>query len=328
MPLFASTLAAEFGLTLLGVDREIGGPARLFEARAGDLTWLLTLGAGHRALADGLDGAVVLAPGARDDVETAFLGQLSARNAVLVIPDLTDPRLAFARFLSRHFAWLEVRVPPGVDPSARVDPTARLGNDVTIGAFCFVGAEVEIGDETVLHPGAVVHSRTVVGRRCIVGSNCVVGTRGFGFVREPDGHWTHFPQTGRVVLEDDVELQAGTIVARPGMGETRILRGSKIDAMVHVGHGSRIGPDAIVTACAEIGAEVVVGEGAWVGPQACTLERVTIGAGARVGLGGVVVHDVLPGAVVAGSPAEPTGDLRRKRQALARLADVGDEGAH
>jgi UDP-3-O-[3-hydroxymyristoyl] glucosamine N-acyltransferase len=280
---------------------------------------MLTLSEKHRGAAGRLEGSAVVTPAARDADETAFLASLAGANSVLSIRDEADPRLVFAGVLTRYFSQLEVQLPPGIDPSARVDPSARIAKDVTISAFCFVGPEVEIGDGTLLHPGVVVHSRSIIGQRCILNSHCVIGNRGFGFVRQRDGSLVHFPQTGRVVLEDDVEIQSCTIVDRPGMGETRILRGSKIDNLVHVAHGARVGPHAAIIACAEIGAEVVIGEAAWLGPNACSLERVRIGDRAFVGAGAAVLKDVAPGTVVAGSPAEPTDVLRARRAAVKRL---------
>ena len=192
---------------------------------------------------------------------------------------------------------------------------------MTISAFCFVGPDVEIGDDTVLHPHVVVHSGTRIGRNCVLDAHVVVGSRGFGMVRRDDGTLRHFPQIGTVVIEDDVEIQAGTMVDRPGLGTTRIGRGTKVDNLCHVGHNAQVGPHCVITACAEIGAGVVLEEGTWIGPNSCSIEGVRLGAGSFVGIGSVVVRSVAAGETVAGSPARPTRHLRREREALRRLLD-------
>jgi UDP-3-O-[3-hydroxymyristoyl] glucosamine N-acyltransferase len=242
------------------------------------------------------------------------------RNALLVVD---EPRIVFARILAQFFSHLELQLPPGIDRSAHVDSSARIDANVTIGPFCFIGSEVVIGEGTALHSGVVVHSRSVVGRNCIFQSNAVVGSRGFGFVRKSDGSLLHFPQIGRVIIEDEVEIGACTTVDRPGLGTTRVLRGTKIDNLCHVGHNAQVGPHAIVTACTEIGAGVVVGEGAWLGPNSCSIEGVSIGARSLVGIGATVLKDVAAGVVVAGSPAEPIEIVRKTRRALKKLIESG-----
>ena len=312
-------VAREFGLAVTGAAvAAVHEPAQLAEARPGAFTWVKAFDERTMAALGRLRGVTVVVPPARTPAEAAALDAASRENSLSVAE---NPRLAFARMLGRLFPHLELAVPAGIDPSARVDPTARIGRDVTIGAFCFVGQDVEVGDGTVLQPGVVVHSRTVIGRNCIIGSHAVLGQRGFGFVRAEDGSLVHFPQVGRVVLEDDVEVKSCTVVDRPGLGETRILRGSKVDNLCQVGHGARVGPHAVVAACAELGASVVLGEGAWMGPDACSIENVSIGKGAFVGVGAVVLRDVPDGAVVAGSPAEPIDVLTRARRAVRKLVE-------
>lgn len=318
----ARQIAEAFGLAFLGPERlDVAGPDPFDRAGPGSFTWVKTFSKEALIRLQALHGATIVVPEPHTDVEIAAVESASASNALLPVP---NPRLAFARMLSRFFSHLELKTPHGIDLTARIEPTARIGQGVTIGPFCYVGAGASIGDRTVLQPGAIVHSDTIVGADCVLGSYSVVGQRGFGFVRDDDGRLVPFPQVGRVVLEDGVEIKTFTVVDRPGLGETRLLRGSKFDNHCHVSHGARVGPNAVVTACAEIGAGVIVGEDVWLGPQSCSIEGVTIGREAFVGIGAVVLRDVPAGAVVAGNPAEPIEQVKRVRKALKKLVESGE----
>lgn len=315
----AGGIAAAIECELLGrVDVVVRTADSPGEARAGSATWLKHLaGPGFESVKD-IAGALVVLPRPADATGRKLVADIATRNAVITAD---SPRLTFARILALFFSHLETQLPSGIDPAARVHPTARLGAGVTIGPFCFVGPEVELGDRTVLYPGATVHSRTVIGRDCIIGSNSVIGGPGFGFIRTPDGSLEHFPQVGRVYIEDDVSIGAGTTIDRPGLGTTRVRRGTKIDNQCHIGHNAQVGPDAVVAACAEVGAGVVVGRGAWLGPNCASIEGIVFGAGSLTGIGATVLHDVAPGSVVAGCPADPIEAVRRQRRALRRLAE-------
>ncbi len=315
--LSAEQIAEDFGIELTGLSGAVITEAdRLPDAKAGSLTWAKAC---DESIIVHLAGVVVVLPAARKPEEDRILSELAKHNTLLLLsPDL-NPRLVFARILARYFSHLEVQIPPGIDPTARVDPSAKIGRNVTISGFCFIGPDVEIGDDTVLHAGVVVHSRSIIGRDCIINANVVIGNRGFGFVRDKDGSLVHFPHIGRVVIEDDVEIQANTAIDRTALGETRIGRGTKVDNLCHIGHGAQIGPHCIITACTEVGAQVVIEEGAWIGPNSCSVENVTIGKGSFVGIGSTVTKSIPAGAVFAGSPAEPIEDLKNARKVLKEL---------
>lgn len=313
----AATIAGEAGVPLAGrQDVVVHGAEPLAEAGPGSFTWTKALSGKKAAALDRLDGVLLVAPPPASDEEAARVRDLSARNALILHE---APRQLFARLLDRFFGHLQLSFPPGIDPLARIDPTARIGQGVSIGAFCFVGPGAVVGDGTVMHPHAVVHAGTVVGRDCVLKSHSVVGNSGFGFVRNDDGSLSAFPQVGRVVLEDEVQVGCGSMVDRPGLGTTRLRRGTKLDNLVHISHGARCGPYAIITACAEVGAGVVVGEGAWLGPNVCSIEGVTFGERSFTGIGATVIKDVAPGATVAGNPAEDTETIRRTRRAIKKL---------
>jgi UDP-3-O-[3-hydroxymyristoyl] glucosamine N-acyltransferase len=314
--MIAEDIADAVGIPLLGKSGiEIHGPQRLHEASAGALTWVKSFTPERKKLVSKLHDALIVISG---EAEAEIQENWLANNAVMI----TDkPRLTFARLLARFFSHLELEVESGVSPHASIDDTAVIGSGVTIGPGCFVGPCAEIGEGSVLHPGAIVHSRTVVGRRCILNSNCVVGNRGYGFVRAEDGSLFHMPQTGLVVLEDDVEIGSGTVVDRPAMGQTLIRKGTKIDNLCHIAHGCRIGPHAAIIACAEIGADVDIGEGAWYGPNSSCLEQLTLGPRSYVGIGSVVTKNVPADTTVAGSPAIPIDDFKDRRRRLAKLLE-------
>jgi UDP-3-O-[3-hydroxymyristoyl] glucosamine N-acyltransferase len=313
----AENIAGALGLDLEGVPRvAIRSADAIDDASTGSVTWMNALTRERRRILDRLSGALVVVPEPRNADDQRFLSSVAKHSALLVVE---NPRLVFARILARFFSHLELQLQRGIDPSARVEPSVRINGDVTVGPFCFIGSDVTIGNGSVLHPGVVVHSRSIIGRDCVLKSNAVVGSRGFGFVQTSSGSLEHFPHIGRVVIEDDVEIGACSAIDRPGLGTTRILRGTKIDNLCHVGHNAQVGPHAIVAACTEIGAGVIVAEGAWLGPNSCSIEGVTVGTRSFVGIGSTVLKDVAPGAVVAGSPAEPIEVVRRTRRALRKL---------
>lgn len=153
-----------------------------------------------------------------------------------------------------------------------------------------------------VHVTADVHGCVKMGRHVIVGPGAVIGSRGFGFVRR-GMDLEYFPHVGGVLLGDDVEIQANTCVDRAALGMTRIAARTKIDNLVHIGHGAQIGQRVCIAACAEIGAGVVIEDGVWIGPRACTIENITIGEKAILGIGAVVLRDVPAGETWVGNPA-------------------------
>ncbi|MCA1592777.1 MAG: UDP-3-O-(3-hydroxymyristoyl)glucosamine N-acyltransferase, partial [Acidobacteria bacterium] len=176
----------------------------------------------------------------------------------------SDPYLAYTRALRLFHPELEMEA--FIHPSAVIDPTARVGAGVYVGACAVVGRHVEIGDGVRLFPnvtiydnvrvgpGSVIHSGTAIregtqiGARVSIHNNVVVGSDGFGYAKDEERRWLKIPQTGRVVVEDDVEIGAGTTIDRASVGETRISRGVKIDNLVQIGHSCFVGEDSLLCA--------------------------------------------------------------------------------
>jgi UDP-3-O-[3-hydroxymyristoyl] glucosamine N-acyltransferase len=230
---------------------------------------------------------------------------------------------------------------PGVHPSAVVDASALLeegvsigpgvvierdvviGRDTSIDAGAVLGAGAGIGSDCHLYPRVVLYPGTDLGDRVIVHAGAVLGADGFGYVRDPaSGEYTQFPQQGRLVIEDDVEIGANTTIDRGALKETRIARGTKIDNLVHVGHNVCIDRNVVIAAQTGVSGSSSIGEGAIVGGQVGIADHVEIGAGAILGAqagipSGKRIHG--PGIVFWGTPARPIKGYLKELATLARL---------
>jgi UDP-3-O-[3-hydroxymyristoyl] glucosamine N-acyltransferase len=253
----------------------------------------------------------------------------SKASAILVAPEAgpmpmaalrsENPYLDFAR--SIELFHQPARYAPGVHPTAVVAPGARIAPDAHIGPYCFVDDEVELGSRAVLHSfvsiyrGARIgddffaHSHVVVredcqiGNRVILQNSAIVGADGFGFARRADGTWHKILQSGTVVVEDDVEIQAGACVDRATIGETRICRGAKLDDLVLVGHSSSVGEDSLLCGQVGLAGSTHVGQRCVLAGQVGAAGHLTIGDGAILTAQSGVPNDVPAGATYSGYPA-------------------------
>lgn len=277
-----------------------------------------------------------------------FLASTRA-SAVILTPDLAEgagdrpllltaaPYLAFARIQS-SFAERPY-VPGGVSPEAWVSPSARLGREVTIHPLAYVGDRAEVGDRTTLHPGVVLgeearvgsdcvlhpnvtlYPRSILGDRVILHAGVVVGADGFGYAPAPEG-LAKIPQTGIVVIEDDVEIGANTTVDRAALGRTVVGRGTKIDNGVQVGHNVRIGEHCILVAHVAIAGSTRLGRGVQLGGQVGLAGHLELGDGVRVAAQSGVGTDLPAGATVGGSPAFEHTRWLRASVAAQRLPEL------
>jgi UDP-3-O-[3-hydroxymyristoyl] glucosamine N-acyltransferase len=320
----AQALNAE--LRLSGADVEVEGVASAPAANPHELAFAEDAQSVARALASRV-AAIILSPKLAEDVQGKSL-LLTAQ-----------PKLAFAQAARLLRA---APVASGVHPAAVVDPSALLGPDVSIGAGAVIEADAHIGAGTRidagavigtgvrigaychLYPRVVVYSGTELGKNVVVHAGAVLGSDGFGYVRDANtGHYLQFPQQGRLVIEDDVEIGANTTIDRGALEETRIERGVKIDNLVHLGHNVRVGHDVVIAAqtgvsgSSSIGANAIVGGQVGIGDHAIVEEEVILGSGS-----GVLTHKKVKGRGVVfwGRPARPLHQYLKELAALARLA--------
>ncbi len=165
---------------------------------------------------------------------------------------------------------------------------------------------------------------TTLGDRVIVHAGAVLGSDGFGYVRDrKTGRYEKFPQVGRLVIEDDVEIGANATIDRGALDETRIRRGAKIDNLVHIGHNCQIGEDVVIAAQTGLSGSIVIENGVVLGGQVGIGEHARIEEGVMLGgQGGVLPNKVLRGKGVAfwGTPAQPVREYLKQLATLARLA--------
>ncbi|MFM8395768.1 MAG: UDP-3-O-(3-hydroxymyristoyl)glucosamine N-acyltransferase [Acidobacteriota bacterium] len=299
-------IAERTGCRVYGdAELEISGVAQIENARPGELTFLSNIKY-RKYLATTMASAVIT------DRESNLGEGLSG----IISP---NPYLTFAEALGLFHR--PVRQNPGIDSRAVVAPTAIIGADVSIGPFVVIGDEArigngvtilsntviyegaEIGDGTLIHSQCTIRERCRLGARVILQNQVVVGGDGFGYAPRADRSWQKIPQTGVVVIEDDVEIGAGTTIDRATIGETVIRSGTKIDNLSHIGHGSTIGRDTLLCAQVGLAGSTHVGNQVILGGQVGVAGHLTIGdrvmATAQTG----IPSSVEPGRSISGSPA-------------------------
>jgi UDP-3-O-[3-hydroxymyristoyl] glucosamine N-acyltransferase len=257
--------------------------------------------------------------------------------AEVSIPSLRTPNpyLAFARALELFYQ--APSPPPGIHPTAVVSEGVKIGSNPSIGAYAVVGSQCTLGKNVVLHPHVVVypgvtigddsilHSNVIVrefcrlGSRVIIQNGAVIGSDGFGFAPMENGSYYKICQTGRVLLEDDVEIGANTTIDRAAVGDTVIRRGAKLDNLVQIGHGSQVGEDSVLAAQVGLAGSTRLGKRVRAGGQAGFAGHLEVGDNAVITAQSATSHDVPPGAVISGSPAIDNSIWLRAITAFGRL---------
>jgi UDP-3-O-[3-hydroxymyristoyl] glucosamine N-acyltransferase len=223
----------------------------------------------------------------------------------------------------------------GIQQPCYISKTASYGENVFIGAFAylgenvklgnstkvfpnaFVGDNVQIGNDSIIHPGVKIYKDCKIGDRVIIHAGTVIGSDGFGFAPQADGTFKKVPQTGNVIIEDDVEIGANTTIDRATIGSTFIRAGAKLDNLIQIAHNVEVGNSAVIAAQAGVSGSTKIGKGVMIGGQAGVVGHLQIGDGAKINAQSGVSKSIEPGKAVTGSPAyDYTAALRS--QALSR----------
>ncbi len=259
-------------------------------------------------------------------------------NDAIAILRARDSYLAFTRALRIFNPEPQPR--PSIHSTAVIDESAQIGNNVFIGAHVSIGArcvvgnnvcvhpnvaiydDVEIGADTIIHANSSIRENTIIGSRVRIYNNVVIGSDGFGYAKDEGKAWLKIPQVGRVVIEDDVEIGAGTCIDKASTGESRIKRGAKIDNLVQIGHSCTIGEDALICAQTGLAGSSHIGARVILAGQVGIAGHLSVGDDAIMTAGSATSHDVSPGKLMSGSPAFDNRDWLRSTAAFRRLGET------
>jgi UDP-3-O-[3-hydroxymyristoyl] glucosamine N-acyltransferase len=259
-------------------------------------------------------------------------------DAALVQIIVADPNAAFAivveRFTPTPTPEPGVHPDATVDPAASVDPSARIGPRAvlgagasigprtSIGAGAFVGESVRVGADCRIHPNVTLLDGVQIGDRVIIWPGTVIGADGFGYATTCDGIHAKLPQSGVVVVEDDVEIGACVCIDRARLAETRIGRGTKIDNLVQIAHNVRVGPHCLIVSQVGIAGSTELGHHVVLGGHTGVTGHVMIGDGAQVAAFSGVSRNLPGGQAYLGVPALPLREGKRVRLFQNKLPEL------
>lgn len=261
-------------------------------------------------------------------------------NSTLV--KVKDPYSAFSVLLEKYNEAVNaVNVKEGIEEPSFIHPTAKIGKDVYIAAFSYiaeyakigdgcrvnahtyVGAHTQLGNNCTLFSGVKLYHNTVIGNDVVIHSNTVVGSDGFGFAPQPDGSYKKIPQIGNVIIEDDVEIGANTVIDRATMGSTIIKKGVKLDNLIQIAHNVEIGENVVIAAQTGVSGSTKVGAQSVIGGQVGIAGHINLAKGTQVGAKSGLNADVIQeNQKWHGSPVQPLRDWLRASVIFKQLPDV------
>ncbi len=253
----------------------------------------------------------------------------------------SNPYLIFA--LCLEFFHLKRYQTAGIHATAVISPEAFIGRNVYIGPYVIVEAGVTIADNvsvdafTYLYEGAKINESTQIYSHCVIRENCVIGKNvilqntvvigsdGFGYAKRDDASWQKIPQTGIVIIEDDVEIGAGTTIDRGTIGATIIQRGAKIDNLVQIGHASVVGENTLLCSQVGLAGSSKIGNNVILSGQVGVAGHLTVGNNVIATAQSGIPSSVSGNQVISGYPAIPNREWLKASVIFARLPELQKE---
>jgi UDP-3-O-[3-hydroxymyristoyl] glucosamine N-acyltransferase len=281
--------------------------------------------------------------------EAKFLNRMGESGAgALIVPMTCDsdqgnlvlvenPKAAFAKVMARFYP--QPKPSDTISDRADIGAHVSMGSDVQIGPFVSIGEHVSMGHRVTLHPGVVlgddvclgddvviepnvvIMDRCHIGNRVLIHAGTIIGTDGYGFAPEGEAY-LKIPQTGNVVIGNDVEIGANNTIDRATFGSTRIGNGVKTDNLVHVAHNVTVGDNTLLIAQVGIAGSVTIGQHTILAGQSAVVPHVSIGDNVMVGPQSGIAKSIPDNQVVTGSPGMPHRTFLKVQRIIQSLPDL------
>ncbi len=213
-----------------------------------------------------------------------------------------NPRNSFRNLLFNFFVKKKAYK---IEGTAKIHESVIIGKEVAIGHHVVIEEGCEIGDYSIIGHNSVIHSNTRIANHVTIGANCTIGGVGFGYEKNASNEYEFIPHVGNVIIHELAEIGNNTCIDRAVLGSTIIGKNVKIDNLVHIAHGVKIGSNSLIIAHAMIGGSTEIGKNVWFAPSACILNKRKIEDNATIGMGAVVVKDVHENETIVGNPGKP-----------------------
>jgi len=261
----------------------------------------------------------------------------TAENSVTLLK-VAEPYMAFLKILKLFHPEQQI-FKPGINAQTAVAESATIGLNPAIGAFVticddvtigdnvriagnvFIGNNVKIGNDVMIYANCSIRENCVLGNNVILQNGAVIGSDGFGFAPE-NSKYEKIPQVGNVVIEDDVEIGANTVIDRATLGSTIICRGTKLDNLIQIAHNVKIGRNVVIAAQTGVSGSTQIGDHCMIGGQAGFVGHIKIGNGVMVGAQAGISGNVKDGSIITGTPARDMKKMRMIDGALSRVPDL------
>ena len=206
-----------------------------------------------------------------------------------------------------------------------IGENVTIGNNVKIYPNVYIGDNVTIGNNTTLFAGVKIYSESIIGNNCTFHAGVIIGCDGFGFVPDENGIYQTVPQTGNVVIEDNVDIGSTTTIDRATLGSTIIRKGVKLDNQIQIAHNVEVGQNTVIAAQTGIAGSTKIGESCLIGGQVGIVGHLLIGNNVRIQAQSGISRNLKDNEAVQGSPALPYSDYNKSYVHFKNLTKLNDK---
>ena len=268
-------------------------------------------------------------------VNKSFVSENKIKTTLIKVD---DAYVAFSKLLAYYD---EVKLnKSGIETPSYLSESSKVGKNLYLGAFAYIGNNVIIGDDVKIYPnvyigdnviikdnttlfaGSKVYSETIIGENCTIHSGAIIGADGFGFAPNEDGKYSKIPQIGNVIIEDNVDIGAGTTIDRATLGSTIIRKGVKLDNQIQVAHNVEIGTNTVIAAQTGIAGSTKIGQNCMIGGQAGIAGHLTIGNNVRMQAKSGIGRNIKDNEILQGTLAFGYSDYNKSYVYFKKLPEL------